>query len=114
MAFVKLDTGILDSSLWVEDAATRIVFITMLAMSDAEGLCAATAPGIARRANLPLGQVRKALAELEGPDPESRTLEGRFKIALPSGASLQRFAMKIGNMWQESEVVELTAAREAY
>ena len=47
-------------------------------------------------------------------NPESRTLEGRFKIALPSGASLQRFAMKIGNMWQESEVVELTAAREAY
>jgi len=47
-------------------------------------------------------------------NPESRTLEGRFKIALPAGASLQRFAMKIGNMWQESEVVELTAAREAY
>ena len=38
-------------------------------------------------------------------NPESRTLEGRFRIALPSGASLQRFAMKIG---------ELTAAREAY
>ena len=47
-------------------------------------------------------------------NPESRTLEGRFKIALPSGASLQRFAMKIGSTWQESEVVELTAAREAY
>ena len=47
-------------------------------------------------------------------NPESRTLEGRFRIALPSGASLQRFAMKIGSQWQESEVVELTAAREAY
>ena len=47
-------------------------------------------------------------------NPESRTLEGRFRIALPSGASLQRFAMKIGEQWQESEVVELTAAREAY
>ena len=47
-------------------------------------------------------------------NPESRTLEGRFRIALPSGASLQRFAMKIGSAWQESEVVELTAAREAY
>jgi tetratricopeptide (TPR) repeat protein len=47
-------------------------------------------------------------------NPESRTLEGRFRIALPSGAALQRFAMKIGEDWQESEVVELTAAREAY
>jgi tetratricopeptide (TPR) repeat protein len=47
-------------------------------------------------------------------NPESRTLEGRFRIALPPGASLQRFAMKIGATWQESEVVELTAAREAY
>ena len=47
-------------------------------------------------------------------NPESRTLEGRFKISLPTGASLQRFAMKIGGVWQESEVVELTAAREAY
>ena len=45
---------------------------------------------------------------------ESRILEGRFRITLPPGASLQRFAMKIGNIWQESEVVELTAAREAY
>ena len=47
-------------------------------------------------------------------NPESRVLEGRFRIALPPGASLQRFAMKIGGEWQESEVVELTAAREAY
>ncbi|HSO33992.1 MAG TPA: VIT domain-containing protein, partial [Labilithrix sp.] len=47
-------------------------------------------------------------------NPESRTLEGRFRIALPPGASLQRFAMKIGEQWQESEVVELAAAREAY
>jgi len=94
MAFVKLDTGILDSSLWVEDAATRIVFITMLAMSDPEGLCAATAPGIARRANLPLGQVRKALAELEGPDPESRTLdhEGRRIERVDGGYMIFNYA----------------------
>ena len=75
MPFVKLDVGILDSSLWIEDAATRIVFITMLAMCDPKGLCAATASGIARRANLPLNQVRDAVAQLEAPDAESRTVE---------------------------------------
>jgi hypothetical protein len=79
VAFLKLDLGVLDSSLWVEDAEVRITFITMLAMCDAVGLCAATAPGIARRANLPLGRVRTALAKLEAPDLESRTTdnEGR-------------------------------------
>lgn len=75
MPFVKLDCGILDSSLWVEDPEIRITFITMLAMCDPTGLCAATAPGIARRANLPLDVVRNALDRLESPDPDSRTPE---------------------------------------
>ncbi|MDB4995253.1 MAG: putative signal peptide protein [Myxococcaceae bacterium] len=47
-------------------------------------------------------------------NPEDRTLEGTFKITLPQGATVSRFAMKIGDVWQEGEVVELQAAREAY
>ena len=74
MAFVKLDCGILDSTLWVEAAEVRVVFLTILAMCGPDGLCRATAPGIARRANLPLDGVRQALAALEGPDADSRTL----------------------------------------
>lgn len=73
VVFVKLDAGILDSSLWQEKAETRIVFVTMLAMSNAEGVCLATAPGIARRANLPLAAVRRALETLAAPDADSRT-----------------------------------------
>jgi tetratricopeptide (TPR) repeat protein len=41
-------------------------------------------------------------------------IEGRFRIALPSGAALSRFAMKIGDAWQEGEVVERQRARLAY
>ena len=79
MAYVKLDCDILDSSLWVEDLPTRVVFITMLAMADSEGVCRATAPGIARRGNIPVADVRNALIILESPDPDSRTQtdEGR-------------------------------------
>ena len=66
MTFVKLDCGILDSSLWVEAAEVRIVFITTLAMCGPDGLCRATAPGIARRANLPLPKVRHASGSGEG------------------------------------------------
>lgn len=47
-------------------------------------------------------------------NPLDRTLEGTFRIALPQNASLGRFAMKIGEQWQEGEVVELAEARRAY
>jgi hypothetical protein len=47
-------------------------------------------------------------------NPEDRVLEGTFRITLPHGASLGRFAMKINGEWQEGEVVELQAARRAY
>lgn len=79
MPFVKLDSGILDSTLWLSDSETRVVFITMLAMARSDGLVRATAPGIARRANLSLTTVRSAIEELEAPDPDSRSLndEGR-------------------------------------
>lgn len=47
-------------------------------------------------------------------NPEDRTLEGRFEIDLPEGASLSRLAMKIGDTWQEGEVVEKQRARVTY
>jgi hypothetical protein len=47
-------------------------------------------------------------------NPEDRVLEGTFRITLPQGASLSRFAMKVGNVWQEGEVVEKQQARQVY
>ena len=47
-------------------------------------------------------------------NPESRILEGTFRITLPQGASISRFAMKVNGAWQEGEVVEKQAARRAY
>jgi hypothetical protein len=47
-------------------------------------------------------------------NPENRTREGRFRITLPSGATISRFAMRVGDRWQEGEVVEQQAARVAY
>jgi hypothetical protein len=67
----------------------------------------------------------RASAVVEGPlaftemrlafdNPENRVREGTFKIVLPQGASLGRFAMKIGDAWQEGEVVPKERARVAY
>jgi hypothetical protein len=47
-------------------------------------------------------------------NPREQRIEGRFRIALPPGAALSRFAMKIGGSWQEGEVVERQRARQAY
>ncbi|HLK36281.1 MAG TPA: VIT domain-containing protein [Polyangiaceae bacterium] len=66
-----------------------------------------------------------AKAVLEGPlaftemhlvfnNPLPRTLEGTFKVVLPVGASVSRFALRIGDAWQEGEVVERQHARAAY
>ncbi|HVK71411.1 MAG TPA: VIT domain-containing protein [Polyangium sp.] len=47
-------------------------------------------------------------------NPEDRTIEGRFELVLPPGATISRFAMKNADGWKEGEVVELQAARAAY
>ncbi len=57
-----------------------------------------------------------ALTELtlEFDNPEDRELEGRFEITLPPGAAVSRLAMRIGEHWQEGEVVEKQRARRIY
>lgn len=79
MPFVKLDCGILDSSIWVEPSDTRVCWITMLAMADANGFVAATAPGIARKACVSLEAARAALLTFESADVDSRSLEADGK-----------------------------------
>jgi TonB family protein len=67
----------------------------------------------------------KARAVVQGPlaftelhltfdNPESRTIEGRFQIDLPSDSAISRFAMKVAAGWQEGEVVERQSARKVY
>lgn len=51
---------------------------------------------------------------LEFDNPSGRTIEGRFRMVLPERAKLARLAMKVGNAYQEAEVVERQAARLAY
>ena len=47
-------------------------------------------------------------------NPNDRVIEGRFEINLPPNSAISRFAMMIDGRWQEAEVVELQAARQAY
>ncbi len=47
-------------------------------------------------------------------NPEPRQLEGRFQITLPDGAAISRFAMRVGQHFQEGEVVLRQVARRVY
>lgn len=65
----KLFTKILDSSIWMEDVATRIVWITFLAAMDEDGFVRIASPAnVAHKARVSLEEAKHALERLEGPD----------------------------------------------
>lgn len=93
-AFTKLFSSILDSSIWSEKDSTRIAWLTLLAMSDADGFVDASIPGLATRARLTIEQVEEALERFRAPDRYSRTTEheGRRIVDVPGGWHLLNYA----------------------
>ncbi|MHC4361221.1 MAG: hypothetical protein ACYSTZ_00235 [Planctomycetota bacterium] len=87
MAYAKLFSNIVASSLWSEDDKTRIVFITMLAMADWEGVVEASPAGLAPLARVSLKDCKSALHKLMSPDPESKNPdhEGRRVAKIEGG-----------------------------
>lgn len=118
MAFVKLDTGILNSTLWFERDC-REVFITALLMAHPielrepmpqlhvsriettgfvvpigwYGFVPAAGPGIIRMAMCSMDSGTEALVRLGSPDPESRTPdhEGRRMVRVDGGYIILNF-----------------------
>ncbi len=73
MSYAKLHGSILDSSVWQTALHVKIVWITMLAMKDRDGVVEAAVPGLAHRAGVSIEQAEDALAQLSAPDRYSRT-----------------------------------------
>lgn len=71
--YTKLFGSILHSTIWAESHATRIVWMTMLAAKDKDGIVEASIPGLARLANVTLEECEVALGKFLAPDPYSRT-----------------------------------------
>jgi len=78
-SFTKLFSSITESTVWCEPLATRVVWITMLAMADARGRVWASVPGLANRARVTVEEAEAALNRFLAPDRYSRTpdYEGR-------------------------------------
>ncbi len=75
VTFTKLFSSITASTVWCEDPETKIVWITMLAMSDRNGRVWGSIPGIAGIARVSVEGCRIAIGKFLGPDPDSRTKE---------------------------------------
>ena len=88
--FTKLDSNIVDSSIWGEPYHRRIVWITFLAKKDHAGIIRASVSGMQRAANVTMEEAQDAITCLESPDPDSRTpdnegrriqkIEGGWKV----------------------------------
>jgi len=85
--YTKLFNSILASTIWRADDKTRIVWITLLAMADKNGIAEGSVPGLADFARVSIPDTRKALQALSSPDEDSRSQEydGRRIEAVDGG-----------------------------
>ena len=71
--YTKLFSDIVDSSIWSERDEVRIVWVTMLALCDADGFIRGSVNWLAHKARVSPNDCQEALAKFEAPDPISRT-----------------------------------------
>lgn len=70
MSDTKVFTAMLGSSVWVQSPpATKVVWVTLIGLSDRHGIVHATDVQLADRARVPLEATRAALERLLTPDP---------------------------------------------
>jgi hypothetical protein len=78
--FVLLWDKILTSSIWMEPAPTRLVFITMLLLKNKDGIVRTkSVKALAHVARVTEKECQEALAKFEAPEPETagETDDGR-------------------------------------
>lgn len=73
MSFAKLDSGIVNSTIWVQPHDVLRVWIWFLSQCDARGVIRAAAPAISLACMVPVERMREILHLLESPDEDSRT-----------------------------------------
>lgn len=84
----KLFTKILDSSIWLAPDPHRLVWITILAAMNEDGIAQfASVANLAHRARVDLAHAKSAIEAFENPDPDSGDPEndGRRLERIPGG-----------------------------
>lgn len=85
--FAKLDSGIVDSTLWMKPHDALRVWIALLAKSDSYGVVRIAAPALAHQCFLKPERLAQIMSEFCSPDPDSRTPDhdGRRLQAIEGG-----------------------------
>lgn len=73
MSYTKLHSSIIHSTIWQSPKHVKILWITMLAMTDQHGEVMASVPGLAKAADITVEECEDGLAYLARPDKYSRT-----------------------------------------
>lgn len=109
--FAKVFTQIFDSSI-ADDWQVRHVFEDLLKLSTPQGIVDITPEAIARRTRVPLKVVKRAIVELEKPDPRSRSPEcqGRRIIRLDDHRDWGWKIVNFRRYWESASVQMLRMA----
>lgn len=83
MSYAKLFSSIVHSTVWELPDHVRIVWITLLALKDAEGIVRASVPGLSRAAAVSREKCEEALSVLSSPDTESANKDHEGRRILP-------------------------------
>lgn len=83
MSYGKIHAQFFDSSVNETDPMTRLAFIGMIVLSDRQGRLDLTPESLARRLNLDLDTVQRALVVLASPDAGSRSPEHEGRRIVP-------------------------------
>ena len=81
--YTKLFSSIVTSTVWREGKETKIMWVTMLALADKDGVVEGSIPGLADMARLTVDEARAAIEILSAPDPDSRSKEAEGKRLVP-------------------------------
>jgi hypothetical protein len=103
-AYTKLMHSIVQSTVWSEPLATKVVWITMLALSDRDGNVWASIPGLAKTAGVTIEECEAALKRFHEPDTYSRTKEfdGRRIVTVDRGWTILTYKMHRDSMSAEA------------
>lgn len=81
--YTKLFNSLISSTVWREDLPTKVVWVTMLAMADQDGIVEASVPGLAHFAGVTVQEAEIALKKFLSPDPYSRSPENEGRRIEP-------------------------------
>jgi len=114
--YTKLFGSIVASTIWREDDKTRIVWITLLALSDKDGYVAGSIPGLADLARVTVAECEQALEKLQRPDKYSRSPEhdGRRLEVVEGGWFILNRAKYRDSGWEQDKVERHREANRQY